>query len=84
MKIHKIIKIRGVILISPFLYVEETAPERIKKDSVHKSIWGFKTKDSEKASVSQYIDGDNENFISILAKRMKTGEKNKIKDSLKN
>ena len=67
LKIHKMRKIKGAILISPFLYVEETAPERIKRDTIYKSIWGTNPKDWEKASVSPHMDGNNENFISIMA-----------------
>ena len=57
LKIHKMTKIRGIILISPFLYVEETAPVRIKKDPKYKSIWGTNPKDWKEASVSQYTEG---------------------------
>ena len=67
LKIHKMRKIKGAILISPFLYVEETAPERIKRGTIYKSIWGTNPKDWEKASVSPHMDGNNENFISIMA-----------------
>ena len=67
LKIHKMRKIRGAILISPFLYVEETAPVRIKRDSIYKSIWGTNPKDWKKASVSTHNKGNNENFISIMA-----------------
>ena len=67
LKIHKMRKIRGAILISPFLYVEETAPVRIKRDSIYKSIWGTNPKDWKKASVSSHNKGNNENFISIMA-----------------
>lgn len=67
LRIHKMKKIKGAILISPFLYVEETAPVRIKRDTIYKSIWGTNQKDWEKASVSPYVEGINENFISIMA-----------------
>ena len=67
LKIHKMTKIRGIILISPFLYVEETAPVRIKKDPKYKSIWGTNPKDWKEASVSQYTEGNNVNLISIMA-----------------
>ncbi len=67
LKIHRTRKIKGSILISPFLYVEETAPVRIKRGPVYKSIWGTNQKDWEKASVSPHMDGNNENFISIMA-----------------
>ena len=67
LKIHKMRKIKGAILISPFLYVEETAPARIKRDTIYKSIWGTNPEDWEKASVSPHIDGNNERFISIMA-----------------
>ena len=67
LRIHKTKKIKGAILISPFLYVEETAPVRIKRDTIYKSIWGTNQKDWEKASVSPYVEGINENFISIMA-----------------
>ena len=67
LKIHKMRKIKGAILISPFLYVEETAPARIKRDTIYKSIWGTNPKDWKKASVSPHIDGNNESFISIMA-----------------
>ena len=67
LKIHKMTKIRGIILISPFLYVEETVPVRIKKDPKYKSIWGTNPKDWKEASVSQYTEGNNVNLISIMA-----------------
>ena len=75
LKIHKKRKIRGVILISPFLYVEETAPVRIRRDAKYKSIWGTNPKDWEKASVSHHLEGNNDNFISIMAENDETWRK---------
>ena len=84
LKIHKMREIRGAILISPFLYVEETAPVRIKKDSIYKSIWGTNPKDWEKASVSPYSYGDNVNFISIMAENDEVWRKEQNKRFIHN
>jgi len=79
LKIHKMRKIRGAILISPFLYVEETAPVRIKRDSIYKSIWGTNPKDWKKASVSSHNKANNENFISIMAENDEVWRKDQNK-----
>ena len=79
LRIHKMKKIKGAILISPFLYVEETAPVRIKRDTIYKSIWGTNQKDWEKASVSPYVEGNNENFISIMAENDEAWRKDQNK-----
>ena len=84
LKIHKMREIRGAILISPFLYVEETAPVRIKKDPKYKSIWGTNPKDWEKASVSPYSYGDNVNFISIMAENDEVWRKEQNKRFINN
>ena len=62
---HEVIK--GTILISPFLYVEETAPKRIASDAVYKSIWGEKSKEWLKASVSGFIGPDQNDILVIYA-----------------
>ncbi|MFT5693744.1 MAG: acetyl esterase/lipase [Oceanicoccus sp.] len=59
--------LKGTILISPFLYVEETAPERITSNSVYKSIWGEKKEDWLKASVSGFIGPDRNDILVIYA-----------------
>ncbi len=79
LKIHKMRKIRGAKLISPFLYVEETAPVRIKRDSIYKSTWGTNPKDWKKALVSPHNKGNNENFISIMAVNDEVWRKEKNK-----
>ena len=40
---------------------------------------GTNPKDWEKASVSNYMDGNYDNFISIMAEKTKPGGKNRIK-----
>ena len=84
LKIHKMREIRGAILISPFLYVEETAPVRIKKDPKYKSIWGTNPKDWKKASVSTHNKGNNENFISIMAENDEVWRKEQNKRFINN
>ena len=59
--------LKGTVLISPFLYVEETAPERITTNPVYKSIWGDKKEGWLKASVSGFIGADQNNILVIYA-----------------
>jgi acetyl esterase/lipase len=59
--------LKGTILISAFLYVEETAPKRITSDPVFKSIWGEKKEDWLEASVSSFIGPDRNNILVIYA-----------------
>ncbi len=59
--------VKGTILISPFLYVEETAPERIASNPIFKSIWGDKRDGWLKASVTPYIGPDRDNILVIYA-----------------
>jgi acetyl esterase/lipase len=53
--------IRGVVPISPFLYVEETAPRR------DKSVWGTDPKVWMQASVSPYIGKNKPPMLLIMA-----------------
>ena len=59
--------LKGTVLISPFLYVEETAPGRITTNPVYKSIWGDKKEGWLKASVSGFIGADQNNILVIYA-----------------
>ncbi|WP_445385800.1 alpha/beta hydrolase [Robiginitalea sp. IMCC44478] len=59
--------IRGTILISPFLYVEETAKVRIERDSVYKTIWGNEPENWVQASVTPHILPDRNNILLIYA-----------------
>ena len=52
---------RGVIPISPFLYVEETAPNR------DKSVWGTDMAVWKQASVSAYIGPDKPSMLLVAA-----------------
>lgn len=47
--------ILGAILVSPFLFVEETAPDRIAQDSVNASIWGMDPAQWLHASLTPYL-----------------------------
>ncbi|WP_445383011.1 alpha/beta hydrolase [Robiginitalea sp. IMCC43444] len=60
-------KIKGAVLISPFLYVEETAKVRIERDSVYKSIWGNEPGNWLQASVTPHILPDRNNILLIYA-----------------
>ncbi|WP_296705628.1 alpha/beta hydrolase [Algoriphagus sp.] len=59
--------IAGAILISPFLYVEETAKDRIAMDSTYKSIWGTDPENWLKASVTPHILPNRDNILLIYA-----------------
>lgn len=59
--------IQGTILISPFLYVEETAPVRIKSNPIYKSIWGEEAEGWLAASVTPHIGPDRDNILVIYA-----------------
>ena len=60
-------KIVGAILISPFLYVEETAKDRIERDTVYKSIWGTEPQSWHQASVTPHILPHRDNISLIYA-----------------
>jgi acetyl esterase/lipase len=60
-------KIKGTILISPFLYVEETAKVRIEKDSIYKTIWGNEPQNWIEASVTPHILPNRDNILLIYA-----------------
>ncbi|MFC4720941.1 alpha/beta hydrolase [Geojedonia litorea] len=55
----------GAVIISPFLYVEETAKDRIEWKPVFKTIWGTDPEDWLKASVSPHIKPNRNNFLLI-------------------
>ena len=59
--------IQGAILISPFLYIEETAPVRIKSGPRYKSIWGEDTEGWLAASVTPHIGPDRNDILVIYA-----------------
>jgi acetyl esterase/lipase len=59
--------LKGTVLISPFLYVEETAPERIASNPATKSIWGEQKEDWLKASVTGFIGPNINNILVIYA-----------------
>jgi acetyl esterase/lipase len=59
--------LKGTVLISPFLYVEETAPERIASNPAFKSIWGEQKEDWLKASVAGFIGPNINNILVIYA-----------------
>jgi len=60
-------KLKGTILISPFLYIEETAPQRIASNAVYASIWGETKQDWLSASVTPFIGPDHNNILVIYA-----------------
>lgn len=60
-------KIRGSILISPFLFVEETAKVRIERDSIYKTIWGNEPQSWMQASVTPHILPNRDNILLIYA-----------------
>lgn len=59
--------IKGAVLISPFLYVEETAPDRISQNPVYKTIWGEESEGWLNASVTPFIGPDRDNILVIYA-----------------
>jgi acetyl esterase/lipase len=59
--------VKGTVLISPFLYVEETAPDRIASNPATKSIWGEQKEDWLKASVTGFIGPNINNILVIYA-----------------
>lgn len=69
MQAHNIMdsKIAGAILISPFLFVEETAKVRIESDSIYKTIWGNTPKKWQAASVTPHILPNRDNILLIYA-----------------
>jgi len=60
-------KIRGAILISPFLYVEDTAKDRIQRDSIYETIWGNNPQNWMQASVTPHILSNRDNILLIYA-----------------
>ena len=69
LQIHEIedSKLAGAVLISPFLYVEETAKDRIEKDSIYQTIWGNDPKSWILASVKPHILPNRDNILLIYA-----------------
>ena len=69
LQIHKIedSKLAGAVLISPFLYVEETAKDRIEKDSIYQTIWGNDPQSWIQASVKPHILPNRDNILLIYA-----------------
>jgi acetyl esterase/lipase len=60
-------KLAGAILISPFLYVEETAKDRIEKDAIYRKIWGNDQQNWLQASVTPHLLPDRDNILLIYA-----------------
>jgi len=60
-------KIAGAVLISPFLFVEETAKDRIERDSIFQTIWGNDEQSWLKASVTPHIGPNRDNILLIYA-----------------
>ncbi|MUP44700.1 alpha/beta hydrolase [Gramella sp. BOM4] len=60
-------QIKGAILISPFLFVEETAKVRIERDSIYKTIWGNDPQGWIQASVTPHILPNRDNILLIYA-----------------
>jgi acetyl esterase/lipase len=60
-------KLAGAVLISPFLYVEETAKDRIEKDSIYETIWGNDPQRWLQASVNRHISANRDNILLIYA-----------------
>lgn len=69
LQVHNIVdfKINGAILISPFLFVEETAKDRIEMDSTYKTIWSNNPNKWLEASVTPHIGANRDNIILIYA-----------------
>ncbi len=69
LKAHSIVdsQIVGAILISPFLYVEETAKDRIERDSIYKTIWGNEPQSWMQASVTPHILPHRDSILLIYA-----------------
>jgi acetyl esterase/lipase len=60
-------KIAGAVLISPFLYVEETAKDRIERDSTYNTIWSNNPDKWLEASVTPHIGENCDNILLIYA-----------------
>ena len=60
-------QIKGTIPISPFLYVEETAKDRIEKDPIHTTIWSNDPQKWGAASVTPHILPRRDNILLIYA-----------------
>jgi acetyl esterase/lipase len=69
LQVHSIeqFEIKGAILISPFLYVEETAKDRIKRDSIYETVWGDNPQSWLQASVTPHILTNRDNILLIYA-----------------
>lgn len=69
LQVHSIeqFEIKGAILISPFLYVEETAKDRIKRDSIYETVWGHNPQSWLQASVTPHILTNRDNILLIYA-----------------
>jgi acetyl esterase/lipase len=60
-------QVAGTVLVSPFLYVEETAPDRIAQNPVYETIWGTDPDAWLAASVSPHIGPDRDDILMIYA-----------------
>jgi len=60
-------QVAGTVLVSPFLYVEETAPDRIARNPVYETIWGTDPDAWLAASVSPHIGPDRDDILMIYA-----------------
>jgi acetyl esterase/lipase len=60
-------QVAGTVLVSPFLYVEETAPDRIARNPVFETIWGTDPDAWLAASVSPHIGPDRDDVLMIYA-----------------
>lgn len=59
--------VRGAVLVSPFLFVEEVAPTRIAADSIYLSIWGNDPEDWLAASMTPLIRSGQGDILLIYA-----------------
>ena len=57
----------GAVLVSPFLFVEETAPDRIAQDSVYAFIWGMDPAQWLHASLTPHLTKHRDNILLIYA-----------------
>lgn len=69
-------KIAGAVLISPFLFVEETAKDRVQQDSINRTIWGSDPQNWMQASVTPHLSATRNNVLLIYA----DGDENWRKD----
>lgn len=78
LKVHEIddSKIAGAVLISPFLFVEETAKDRVAQDPLNETIWGNDPQNWLQASVAPHLEAKRNNMLLIYA----DGDENWRKD----